>query len=194
MPPLLDVTVDDSRYRLALMPLHEFTWWIIICLLALHTIIAVIIAELMGRTYGKWWLWLIVAFCFPFVGPVAIYLYHVIVSSSIIEARKKSFWERWLFSGPVSLDRALQREQLRAQQVTLRNYNPNPVDKGRVNGQDAEIEALLRLGKFGDARAQTWKMLDIAKEAQHQEQIDKYLDYLEIIAIQESSESGVSLS
>jgi hypothetical protein len=190
----LDVTVDDSRYGLALMPLHEFTWWIIICLLALHTIIAVIITELMGRTYGKWWLWLIVAFCFPFFGPVAIYLYHVIVSSSITEARKKSFWERWLFTGPVSLNRALQREQLRAQQVTLRNYNPNPVDKGRVNGQDAKIEALLRLGKFGDARAQTWKMLDIAKEAQHQEQIDKYLDYLEIIAIQEAAETGVSLS
>jgi hypothetical protein len=189
---LIDVGVDDSRYDLSRMPIHEFSWWIVIYLLALHTIIAVILTELMSRTYGKWWLWLMVAFCFPLIGPIAIYLYHSIASRSILEARKKSFWERWLFYRPVSLVRALQREQMRAQEVTLRNYNPNPVNKGRINGQDPLIEELMRLKEFGQARAQAWKMLEIAKEAQHQDQIEKYLDYLEIIAIRESSDTGVS--
>lgn len=184
---------DDSRYNLALVPVHEFRWWIFICLIALHTVVSVIIMELMGRSYKKYLLWLAVAFCFPVVGAIAILLYHNIASSSVREARRRSFWSRLLQSGPVNLLRALQKEQAQAQEVKLHTYVQGNGNH-KNNGHDPEIESLLEQGKFRDARGHAWKMMEIAKEAGHTDQVTKYLDYLEIIAQRESAETGVDFS
>jgi hypothetical protein len=185
--------INDSRYHLALVPVHEFRWWIYICLIALHTIVSVIIMELMGRTYKKYWLWLLVAFCFPVVGAIAIFIYHTIASTGMREARRRSFWERILQSGPVSLLRALQKEQSRAQEVKLHVYVQGN-GKPKSNGHDAEIEALLSQGRFRDARGHAWKMIEIAREAGHGDQITKYLDYLEVIALKESAATGIDFT
>ena len=173
--------------------LHEFRWWIIICLLAFHTVVSVIVMELMGRTYGKYWLWLAVVFCFPVIGLIAILLYHSIAFCGVQEARRRSFWERVLFSGPVSLIRAMQKEQARAQEVTLHAYVQGSGDHKRKE-HDTEIDSLLSQGKFGEARGHAWKMMEIAREAGHAEQVTKYMDYLEVIALKESADSGVDFS
>ena len=185
--------MHDSRYNVALMPVHEFSWWIIVCLLALHGVLAAIISELMGRTYGKWWLWFVIAISLPLIGPIVVLLYHWIVSTSVADARKATFWERVLWGGPVSLARALQREKARAVEVSLHNYSP-PNTKSSVNHRDPEIEALLIRGKFSEARGHAWKMLEIARESGHSEQIARYQEYLEVIALRESEESGLDYS
>jgi hypothetical protein len=187
-----DIPPDDSRLNLALAPVHGFGWLVYVSLLALHTILAVIITELMSRTYGKWWLWLAVAFLFPIIGPIAIYLYHTIVSTSVSDARKRTFWERTLLNGPVSLSRILLKEKAKAQEVIL--LEPMPRTGGpECSVHDTEIDALLDQGKFTQARGLAWKMMEIAREAKHQNQIAKYQEYLEVIAERESVESGVDL-
>lgn len=184
--------VDDTRSRLAYTPVQEFKWSIYLYLLALHGIIAAIVTELMGRSYGKWWLWFIISFCLPLIGPVAILLYHHIVSSSVIEARKRSFWERMLMSAPVSLLKHFHNEQRRAQEVVLlERRQTSSIER---NGRDPEIEALIIQGRFSEARTQAWKLLEIAIESHHQSQIDKYQEYLEIIAEKESISSGREVS
>jgi len=184
---------EGSRLHLALIPLREFSWWTYVSFLAFHGILAAIIAELMGRSYGKWWLWLAVALAFPIVGPIAILLYHLIASSAVTEARRKTFWERVLFTGPVSLLRAFQKEQARAREITLRPVNMSATRK-RMNGADPELEQLIEQGKFNEARGLAWKMIEIARQTSLEDRIAIYMEYLEIIALKEASESGIEIS
>ncbi len=182
-------SLGDTRADFAIVPLHEFKWWIYLWVLAFHTVLAVILTELMGRTYGKPWLWFIIAFCLPLVGPITILLYHLILYRSVLEARRQTFWNRMLAEGPVSLLKGLVKERARAREVVLEDYRP-PAVSIRENGDDPKIELLLMQSRFGEARAHAWKMLEIARELGDSEKKAIYHEYLEIIAEQEAIHSG----
>ena len=186
---LSDGPVEDSRYDLALVPVNQFRWWIYLWFVALHTIVAVILTELMGRTYGKPLLWFALSFLLPLVGPVTIFIYHIILSTSVTEARKQTFWERVLVGAPVSLQKMFFREHRRAQEAKLSSFY-EPDLRFRPDGADPEIDKLLQMGKFQDARAHAWKMLEVAKELNDRSQTRTYQQYLEIIAEQQSLNSG----
>lgn len=180
----------DSRYELANMPIGQFKGLIILCVLALHTIIAVIITELMSRTYGRWYIWLLLALALPVIGPIGIYFWHLGMASSLIKARKKTFWKRVLFDVPVSLYRILLREQARAQEVVLNDVRPvnntvSPVIK------DPELEKLLASESFAEARAHAWRMLEIATDMHDTSNIILYQEYLSVIGDKESMASGL---
>ncbi len=182
----------DSRFELANMPIGQFKWWIILCVLALHTIIAVIITELMTRTYGRWYIWLPLALALPVIGPIGIYFWHLGIASSLIKARKKTFWKRVLFDVPVSLYRILLREQARTQEVVLNDVRPvnkrvSPVTK------DPELEKLLASESFAEARALAWRMLEIATDMHDTPNINLYQEYLSVIGDRESMASGIEL-
>lgn len=189
----IDPVADEGRVALAYLPVREFKLWIYLCMLALHTIVAVIITELMSRTYGRWYLWLAIAFVLPLIGPIAILLYHSIIASSVTEARRRSFWERLLFSGPVSLYRILLKEQARAQEV---NLSPFGAQSKRIqsSARDPKIDGLLEHGKYAEARAHAWKMMEIARESRDTGQDERYQRYLELIAEKESLNAGSDLS
>lgn len=185
--------LEDTRYTLLQIPLGQFRWLIYISALAMHMVIAVIITELMSRSYSKWWLWFTVAFCFPIVGPISILWYHYIAATAVSQARKGSFWERLLFSNPVSLYKNFMKQQAVAQEATL--YKSLPVSSGRRSfKRDAEIEALIVRERFDSARAHAWKMMEIARESSDAGQIERYQEYLEIIAEKESLASGSDLN
>ncbi len=185
--------LDDTRYTLLRLPLGQFKWLIYISAGAMHMIIAVIISELMSRSYRKWLLWFLVAFCFPIVGPISILWYHHIAAKAVSELRKESFWERLLFSNPVSLYKNFMKQQAVAQEATL--HNPRPFSSGRSSfKRDAEIEALIVHERFDSARAHAWKMMEIARESSDADQIERYQEYLEIIAEKESLTSGSDLN
>ena len=184
--------IAGSRFHLANIPIHEFSWWIVLWALALHTIVAVIITELMTRTYGKWYRWLFISFFIPVVGPIVILLYHLIAYESVRAARSQSFWERFLLSGPVSLRRAFLKEHARAQEVKLYAVRPKS-PRSSIKIRDAVIEDALSQEKFGEARGQAWKMMEIARESKDFEILERYQDYLEIIADQESQNMGTDI-
>ena len=186
---LVDSHGDSSRHTLAFMPLGEFKWWIYLWFVALHTIIAVIVTELMGRTYGKWLLWFVVNFFLPVIGLIVSLWYHLIVSGSVSGARRQSFWDRFLSGTPVSLFKVFLRESHSAESMTLRSYHPTDLTF-RPNGTDPEIDQLLREGYYGEARAHAWKMLEIARELNDQPKMRAYQEYLEIIAEQQAINSG----
>lgn len=185
--------LDDSRFDLAIVPLHQFKWWTYLYLLAFHTVVAVIITELMGRSYGKWWLWLAVAFLLPIIGPISIFLYHLVASSAVAKARQGSLWERILATGPVSLLRAFRKEQAIAQEPVLYRLRPGS-GVIQAGSRDANIEALLTKEEYEQARGHAWKMLDIAREAGDSAQIERYQEYLEVIAEKQSLSNGMDLS
>ena len=171
------------------MPLHQFKWLIILSALALHGVISVILGELMGRSYGKSFLWFAFAFLFPIVGPVIIWIYHLTLSSFVTGARKQTFWERLLTGGPVSLVRVLLKEQARAKEVKLHDYKVSP-QIHRKNGNDAEIDELIARNDFGSARAHAWKIIEVARETRDVSTVAKYQEYLETIAEKESITVG----
>jgi hypothetical protein len=179
----------DSSIEFSAIPIHQFKWMIYLSLLALHGVMTVIITELMGRTYGKAWLWFILAFGLPIVGPVTMYLYHQIMFTTMQDARQQTFWERLLRGSPVSLRKSLAIEQRRAQEVKLVEYNVNQ-KKSRSNGTDPSIERLLENGDYGEARAIAWKMMEIARETRDNNNVSRYQEYLEIIAESEAMNSG----
>lgn len=184
---------DGSRFNLAVMPLSEFKWWIYLWFIALHTVIAVILTELMGRTYGKPVMWFLLNFFLPLVGPVVTLWYHLIISSSVAEARKSTFWERVLHTGPVSLMRVFTREQARAQELTL--DPPRPTDlRFKPDGSDPELDSLLQQGEYSAARAHAWKMLEIANEQKDETAARVYQEYLEVVAEQQAINSGRELN
>jgi hypothetical protein len=187
---LADGSVDDTRFTLANVPLAQFTWWIVLCFLALHAVVAAILTELMGRSYGKPLLWFAISFCLPLVGPVSIWLYHLIVSTSVTDARRRTFWERLLSTAPANLLKAFWREQARQEEVKLRPVSQYRDVACRPNGADPEIDALLRNQKYAEARGRAWRMLDIAHELRDVPKSRIYQDYLEIIAEQEAVNSG----
>lgn len=183
-------STPDSRYELAKMPIGQFNWLIILCVLALHTIIAVIITELMTRTYGRWYIWLPVALVLPVIGPIGIYFWHLGMASSLIKARKKTFWKRVLFDVPVSLYRVLLRDQATTHEVELNDVRPvnkkvSPVTK------DPDLEKLLTSESFAEARAYAWKMLEIATDMHDTSNINLYQEYLSVIGDRESMASGM---
>jgi len=171
------------------MPLHQFKWLIILSALALHGIIAVILTELMGRSYGKSMLWFAIAFFLPLVGPVSIWLYHITLSSSVTGARRQTFWDRVLLGGPVSLARILVKERAMAQEVTLHDYKSVQNFRSKES-MDLEIEEMISSGDFGGARAQAWKIIEVARDARDDSTVAKYQEYLEIIAEEESISVG----
>jgi hypothetical protein len=183
---------EGSRYDLLRLPLHEFGLWIILCFLALHAVVAAIITELMTRSYGKWWMWLVVSLGLPVVGPISILLYHLIAATGLSEARKQTFWERMLLSGPVSLYRAFRIEQARWQDVKLRAFGPRRGDT-QVDREDPHMEDLIRAGKFGEARAYAWEMMEIARERLDADRSEQYQQYLEVIAERQSQGEGRDL-
>jgi len=189
---LTDSHSEGSRYNLLVTPLTEFKWWIYLWFLAFHTIMAVILTELMSRTYGKPVLWFLLNFFFPFVGPVVTLWYHLIISASVSSARKETFWERVLHSNPVSLLRVFTREQARAQEMTLDPPKPTNLEF-RADGSDPDIDQLLEDGKYSEARAHAWKMLEIAHEQKDKSRIATYQEYLEIVAEQQAINSGREL-
>ncbi len=182
----------DSAIEFVAIPVHQFKWMIYLSILAFHGVVAVILTELMGRTYGKPWLWFILAFGLPVVGWGTIGLYHLIMATTVTDARQQTFWERVLEGGPVSLLKILRREQAQAQEVKLVSYNVNP-ECGAMNGNDPELNKLLEDGKYNEARAIAWNMMEISRDANDQVNVDKYQYYLEIIAQSESMNSGVDL-
>jgi hypothetical protein len=188
------ITDDDSRFNLAVMPVHEFRWLIIVSLLAFHVVLSIIVTELMARTYGKGWLWFLVTFLFPFAGPVACLIYYRIASSSILEGRKKSYWSRFFFDSPVSMTKILQKEQADAREASLKLYVAPNTNAIITEKKDTVIEGLIAQGKYSEARSQTWKMMEIARERGRDDSMSKYQDYLDIIALRESSERGFELS
>jgi hypothetical protein len=189
---LVDSHGDGSRYHLLVMPLSEFRWWIYLWFLAFHTVLAVILTELMSRTYGKPALWFILNFFLPLIGPVVTLWYHLIISSSISGARKETFWERVLSAKPVSLFKVFIREQARAQEITLDPPKPTNLEF-RADGSDPNIDGLLEQGKYSEARAHAWKMLEIAHELKDKSRIATYQEYLEIVAEQQAINTGREL-
>jgi len=187
---LTNGAVDDTRFTLANVPIAQFSWWILLCFLALHGVITAILTELMGRSYGKWLLWFVIAFCLPVIGPISIWLYHLILSSSVTDARRQAFWERVLSSPPANLVRAFWREQARQEEIKLKPVSHYRDVAYRPNGTDPEIDALLRNQKYAEARGRAWRMLDIAHELRDTPKTRIYQDYLEIIAEQEALNSG----
>jgi hypothetical protein len=181
---------EGSRFNLAVTPIMEFKWWILLCFLAFHVVIAVVITELMGRTYGKWWLWLLVNFLFPIVGPVACLLYNWIASTSLVEARKSTFWQRFLIDSPVSLSKTLEAERAHAQEIPLRLQTGRILEHMKQNERDMAIDSLISKGKYAEARAKTWQMMSIAMEMRQDKEVSKLQDYLDVIATRESSERG----
>lgn len=181
----------DNRYEFLSMPVHQFKWWIVLCFLAFHGVISVIVTELMTRSYGKWYIWLPVAFLIPFFGPVMIYLWHLGMASSSAGTRRSTFWERMLYSGPVSLARILLREKELARETELRDVRPVVIRS--VETKDIALEQLLAQERFAEARAQAWRMMDIAKDMRDNFKIAQYSEYLELIAERESLASGIQL-
>jgi len=184
---------DRSITDYTAIPVDQFKWLIYLSALAFHGVIAVILTELMGRTYGKWWLWFTVAFFLPLIGAISILLYHSILSTSVTEARQQTFWERILFGAPVSLRRALAKEYSNAREVKLSDYKPYKNNNGArspSNGADPEIESLLEAGKYGEARAVAWNLMEISREAQDKPNINRYQEYLEVIAERQSMDTG----
>ncbi len=180
---------NDSWFNYLAMPLHQGAWMIILSVVALHGIVSAILTELMSRTYRLWLLWFLIAFCLPVIGAVTILMVHLTLSASVTESRKQSFWERVLLDSPVSLRRLLIREQARAREVTLSPYKP-VATVGMSNGADPEIDALLREGRYPEARAHAWKMMEIARESLDNAGTMRYQDYLELIAEREAVDSG----
>jgi len=180
---------NDSWFNYLAMPLHQFTWMIVLSVVALHGIVSTILTELMSRTYRHWFLWFLIVFCLPVIGAVTILMVHLTLAASVMESRKQSFWERVLLDGPVSLRKLLVREQARAREVTLSPYKP-VATRGMSNGTDPQIDALLRQGRYPEARAHAWKMMEIARESFDNAGTVKYQDYLELIAERESVDSG----
>jgi hypothetical protein len=177
------------------IPVHQFKWLIYLSALAFHGVISVILTELMGRTYGKWWLWFTISFLLPVIGPISILMYHWILSTSVTEARQQTFWDRMLFGGPVSLRKILLKEQASAQEVKLTPYRPFTNNNTKpTNGSDPEVDRLIKQGNFGEARALAWNLMEIAREAQDGPSVNKYQDYLEVIAVKQSMESGEDIS
>lgn len=190
----LSTEAEDNRYSFASIPLHQFKWWVYLYVLAFHTILVVIVTELMTRTYGKWYVWLILSFCLPVIGPISIILYHWIVSGSLTKSRKHSFWTRMLSGGPVNLVRIFHRQQAMSEELFIRNIprgQPRPTNSEKSN---KTIEALLQQGKYNEARGHAWKMIEIARDAYDIDQIDRYQEYLEIIAEKQSLELNGDLS
>ncbi|HDS30135.1 MAG TPA: hypothetical protein ENN67_03740 [Firmicutes bacterium] len=181
--------IQNPSRDLVMLPVHQFKWWILLYFLALHGIIAAIATELMGRTYGKWWLWFLVAFCFPLVGPVSIFLYHLIISSTVTDARKRTIWDRFFSTHPVSLYKAHLRDQARSEPPKLHNFSINP-DLNNKPDRDAIIEAHLIKEEFDLARAHAWKMMEIARDSADSDQIERYQKYLEIIAEKQVISNG----
>jgi hypothetical protein len=173
------------------MPVQQWKWWIVLCLLALHGIIAVIVTELMTRSYGKWYIWLPVAMGIPLFGPLLIYIWHVGMATSIAETRKKTFWERMFYDSPININRILLREKERTEQVRLYTNGPNARRSATV--KDMELEKLLEQEKFPEARAQAWRMMEIAKDMRDTGKMNQYRDYLELIAEKESLASGFEM-
>ena len=184
-------TAADSRYELATMPVHQFRWWIILCFLAFHGVIAVIVTELMTRSYGKWYIWLAIALAIPVFGPVMIYLWHLGMAGSTAGTRKSTFWERVLYTGPVSLGRILLREKELAQETEL--FDIMSVKTRTAETKDIALEQLLNEEKFAEARAQAWRMMEIAKDTRDNNKMAQYREYLELIAERESLASGLEL-
>lgn len=183
-------TSPDSRYELANMPIGQFKWLIFLCALALHTIIAVIITELMTRTYGRWYIWLPLALAFPVIGPIVIYFWHLGMASSLIKARKKTFWERVLYEVPVSLYRIILHERARAPEVELNDIKPT-YQKASPVIKDPDLEKLLASESFAEARAYAWRKLEIATDMHDTSNINLYQEYLSVIGDRESMASGM---
>lgn len=181
---------SNSDIEMLSVPVHQFKWLIILSALALHGVIAVILAELMGRSYGNSMLWFAIAFFLPFVGPISIWLYHLALSNYAVDARKKTFWDRVMFGGPVSLSRILLKEQAMAQEVTLHNYKTN-VHVQKVSDKDPDIDAMIEQGDFSGARAHAWQIMGVAQDAGDKDTIARYQRYLEIIAEEEALSEGV---
>jgi len=180
---------EDTRFHLGFSHIYGWRWSIALWILAFHTIISVIIAEVMGRSYGKPWLWFIVAFFIPVIGPIAILLYHALLASSSADARKQTFWEKVLFSRPVSLRKAIFREQARAGEVQLIDYG-GKIKSREVTESNNEIEDLIKTGRYADARGVAWKLMEIAIDSGDKPGTARYQEYLEVIAQRESLSSG----
>jgi hypothetical protein len=186
--PVQDIQHPGSD--LVMLPIQQFKWEIILFLLAMHAVITAIVTELMSRSYGKWWLWLIIAFALPVVGPISIFLYHCILSSAVGDARKQSFWDRFFLSSPVSLYKAHLRDQKRSEPPRLHDFHLNSPNGERPR-RDSQIEACLIKEEYNAARAHAWKMMEIARDAADAEQIERYQHYLEIIAEKEHLSGGI---
>ncbi len=179
---------DPTKIESFSMPVHQFKWLIIFSIVAFHGVTSAILTELMGRTYGKYWLWYIICFTLPVIGPVSVWLYHTMLSTATMDARRRVFFERLLRGGPVSLRKLLIKERNEAQEVKLISYN-NELNRSK-NGTDPELENLISEGKFAEARARAWKVMEIARDSGDDPTTGKYQHYLEIIAEQESIGSG----
>ena len=182
-------TSTDTRYDLITMPVDQFKWWIVLCFLAFHGVIAVIITELMSRSYGKWYIWLPITLGIPFFGPIMVYLWHLGMSTAASENRKNSFWERVLFDGSVNIGRFILRERQRDQDIQLLDFKQ--FERRVLYSKDEALENLLDQEKFGEARAQAWRMMEIAKDMRDSRKMAQYRDYLEIIAEKESLAAGI---
>ena len=182
-------TATETRYDLLTMPVYQFKWWIILCLLAFHGVVAVIITELMSRSYGKWYIWLPITLGIPLFGPMMVWLWHVGMTSAASENRRNTFWERVLFDGSMSLGRIVMRESQIIKGIKL--HEVRPVELRHASTKDEALERLLEQEKFNEARAQAWRMMDIAKDMRDSRKMSQYSEYLELIAERESLASGL---